>query len=389
MRARTEAKIWTMVPVLGVMLLAVLPAASARADETDAPVLSAPRLESQPQQLPEIVAKIEDEVISSLELQMAMNAAMRAKAARAASNPNRDPNDPPESFDRDDAERVLDSLIRGKVIYVLAKKAKTSIADAEVEEGLAQARSRLPEGEFEHLMEGRGITAGELEAKMREQLTCQKFFDDKTKGVAVTDEDVEQIYERLKEAGRMQKPETADVAHILILAPRDGSDEDIAEAKERIDQARDRIVNGKEDFGEVAKGVSEDHGSAPQGGLYESVPPNMMVPEFDKLMFELPIGEVSEPFQTQFGWHIMKVSERDPARPLEFDEVKGNIRRDLEAQAKQRAFSEFLEQAIGDVKVEVLLPKRDAAAASPDSPAGASSEASQEDEEPELPDEPS
>lgn len=187
----------------------------------------------------------------------------------------------------------------------------------------------------------------------------------------------------------MKKPETADVAHILILASRDASDEDIAEAKERIDQARDRIVKGKEDFGEVAKDVSEDHGSAPQGGLYESVPPNMMVPEFDKLMFELPIGEVSEPFQTQFGWHIMKVSERDPARPLEFDEVKGNIRRDLEAQAKQRAFSEFLEQAVGDVKVEVLLPKRDAAAASPDSPAGASSEASQEDEEPELPDEPS
>jgi peptidyl-prolyl cis-trans isomerase C len=284
---------------------------------------------------------------------------------------------------------VLESLIRGKAIYVLAKKAKTSVTDEEVDEGLAEAKKRLPEGEFEHLMEDRGITAQELDAKMREQLTCQKFFDEKTKDVEVTDEDVEQVYQKLKEAGRMQKPETADVAHILILAPREGTDEAIAEAKERIDAARDRVVNGKEDFGEVAKDVSEDRSSAPLGGLYENVPPNMMVPEFDKLMFELPIGEVSEPFQTRYGWHIMKVSERDPARTLEFDEVKDGIRRNLEAQAKQRAFGEFLETAIGDVKIEILLPRKDAAAPSPDSSAGIPAEGSKAGEEPELPDEPS
>jgi len=391
MHSRCEAKMWAIVPVFGALLLAVVSMSGAFAaeGEADAPAPVAPVLESQPQQIPEIVAKVDGEEITGEELQQAMMTAMRMKAARAASDPNRDPAQAPEQLDREDAERVLQSLIRGKVVYVLAKKAETAITDDEVNAEFAKVKESMPEGQLEQIMEARGITEDELKGKMREQLICQKFFDEKTKDITVTDDEVKQAYEGLKEAGRLSKPETADVAHILILAPRDGSEEDIAEAKKRIDAARDRVVNGKEDFGEVAKEVSEDESSAPRGGAFEDVPHERMVAEFDKLMFELPIGEVSEPFQTRYGWHIMKVSERDPARTLEFEEIHDDIRNAAETRAKNRAFNEFLEKAIADVNIEILLPKKEDAAVAPDAPAGAPEGASETAEEPELPDEPS
>ncbi len=384
MRTRSVAKMWAIVPVLGAMLLAVLSVSGAFAGEAEAPAL-----ESQPPQIPEIVAKVEGEEITGEELQQAMAAAMRMKAERAASDPNRDPSQPPEPLNREDAERVLQSLIRGKAIYVLAKRAETTIPEEAVNEEFAKVKGGMPEGQLEQIMAARGITEEELKAKMREQLICQKFFDEKTKDITVTDDEVKQAYEELKQAGRMEKPETADVAHILILAPQEGAEEVIAEAKTRIDAARDRVVNGKEDFGEVAKEVSEDESSAPRGGVFEDVPHDRMVPEFDKLMFELPIGEVSEPFQTRYGWHIMKVSERDPARPVEFEEVQDEIRNAVEARAKNREFGEFLEKAIADVKIEILLPKKEETPALPDAPAAAPGEESGKAEEPELPDEPS
>ena len=129
MHSRCEAKMWAIVPVFGALLRAVVSMSGAFAaeGEADAPAPAAPVLESQPQQIPEIVAKVDGEEITGEELQQAMMTAMRMKAARAASDPNRDPAQAPEQRDREDAERVLQSLIRCKVVYVLAKKAETAI----------------------------------------------------------------------------------------------------------------------------------------------------------------------------------------------------------------------------------------------------------------------
>lgn len=377
-----EARRWNLLPMASAVCLAMLLAPVAIAGEAEQP--AAPIVQEEESQLPPVVARVDGLEITGEEFEQAMVTAMRMKAAQSAGDPNRDPNQPPAGFERDDAERVLQSMIRSKAIYVLAKKAETTVTDEEVNEAFEKTKASMPEGRFEQIMEARGFTEATVKEKLREQLISQKFYDAKTKDVTVSDEEVQQAYDELKEAGRMEKPETADVSHILILAPREGTEEEVAEAKKEIDAIRARIVEGKEDFGEVAKEVSEDEESKPRGGLYEDVPHGMMVPEFDKLLFELPLNEVSEPFQTRFGWHIMKVNGRDEAGTMDYESVKERVREAVETRAKGMAFNEYLESAVDDLKIEILLPRKEEA----DSTDAPSEAPEAENGEAELPDEP-
>jgi peptidyl-prolyl cis-trans isomerase SurA len=96
------------------------------------------------------------------------------------------------------------------------------------------------------------------------------------------------------------------VRHILIQTNEILDD---AAARQKLGDIRARILGG-EDFAAVAKVVSEDEQSAIQGGDLGWSGPGTFVPAFEKTVSELPIGEISQPFRTQFGWHILRVEER-------------------------------------------------------------------------------
>ncbi|KAA8735643.1 peptidylprolyl isomerase [Acinetobacter qingfengensis] len=91
--------------------------------------------------------------------------------------------------------------------------------------------------------------------------------------------------------------------HILIQPSEVVSPED---AKQKIEQIYQRLKQGA-DFSELAATYSNDPGSARDGGSLGWVAPGVMVPEFEKIMTETPAGQISVPFQTQYGWHILKV----------------------------------------------------------------------------------
>ncbi|WP_420535103.1 peptidylprolyl isomerase [Acinetobacter populi] len=93
--------------------------------------------------------------------------------------------------------------------------------------------------------------------------------------------------------------------HILIQPSEVISPED---AKQRIDQIYQRLQQGA-DFSELAATYSADPGSARNGGSLGWVTPGVMVPEFETVMKNTPVGQISQPFQTQYGWHILKVED--------------------------------------------------------------------------------
>ena len=96
------------------------------------------------------------------------------------------------------------------------------------------------------------------------------------------------------------------VRHILITPDQIIDDET---AKQRLEDARERITAGEE-FGEVAKLLSDDPGSANSGGEMGWTSPGTFVPEFEEVADQSDLGVVSEPFRTRFGWHILEVMER-------------------------------------------------------------------------------
>jgi peptidyl-prolyl cis-trans isomerase SurA len=108
------------------------------------------------------------------------------------------------------------------------------------------------------------------------------------------------------------------VRHILIASTAVVSP---VEAQPRIQRLRERIVNG-EDFAALAKANSSDTRSATQGGELGWVSPGDLVPQFEQAMDALPVGGLSQPVQSQFGWHLIEVLERRQRDVT--DEVKRN-----------------------------------------------------------------
>jgi hypothetical protein len=108
-------------------------------------------------------------------------------------------------------------------------------------------------------------------------------------------------------------------------------------------------LKGGEDFAAVAKAVSIDTGSGAKGGDLGCNPKGVFVPEFDQAASTLPIGQLSDPIQTQYGWHIILVRER---RTQPFDAARQQVQAALNQQA-QGAFRQFLQQAASTARVTV------------------------------------
>ena len=140
--------------------------------------------------------------------------------------------------------------------------------------------------------------------------------------------------------------------HILIKTSAAMTD-DIA--KQRLLQVRERIVQGGESFSDLAKRFSND-GSAPQGGSLGWLNPGESVPQFEKVMKSLKVGEVSEPVQTQFGWHLIVVDERrnqDMADQFQ----RNQVRQRIFMQRSEAAYEAWLQQARNQSYVDNRLEK--------------------------------
>jgi peptidyl-prolyl cis-trans isomerase C len=134
--------------------------------------------------------------------------------------------------------------------------------------------------------------------------------------------------------------EQAKARHILIRfkgsrVPVKPNQQDLGEedALVRTQAIRERLVKG-EDFAAVAKAESDDAGSGAQGGDLGAFSRGGMVPVFDQAAFTLPIGEISQPVKSQFGWHLIQVRDRT-ARS--FAEVKADIDKRLQTENAQKA----------------------------------------------------
>ena len=129
-----------------------------------------------------------------------------------------------------------------------------------------------------------------------------------------------------------------NVRHILLRA-REGLSE--SEARERLRRLRERIVTGT-DFAEIAKLHSED-ASSQKGGDLGWVAPGDTVPEFERAMNDLKEGEVSEPIQTPFGWHLVQVVQRR-SDELSDDRKKAAARQAIRARKADEAYQDWLRQ---------------------------------------------
>jgi parvulin-like peptidyl-prolyl isomerase len=258
---------------------------------------------------------------------------------------------------------ILAQMINDELLLQAAEKAGVTYTREEAVAEIEKAKQSMPSPDmFKRYLDMMNMDEDTLIELVRQQKLREKYV--KANIPPVTDDELQAEYNKLKEQGNLdRKQETADVQHILIKV--EGTDVAAwADAKKKIDEIRQRIVNG-EDFGKVAQETTEDPGSKERGGAYPDTPKGQMVPEFDERMWSLPIGEVSEPFRTQFGWHIMKVNARHEKGPMTLDEVRDQMTRMLERKKEQEFVQKTVDELKPQAKIETLYTPKETAPAMP------------------------
>ena len=163
------------------------------------------------------------------------------------------------------------------------------------------------------------------------ELNKESFFDQ----VEVSDEAIQDLYkQRIANLAEQRR-----AAHILIEA----SDANDADAKAKIEQVAKRLAAG-EDFAALAKEVSEDPGSAKEGGDLGFAGPGVYDPAFEKALYALDKGQVSAPVRSEFGWHLIKLLDVQSPEVPSLESMKPELVRELKAQQVEQRFVEASKQ---------------------------------------------
>ncbi|HKF04585.1 MAG TPA: peptidyl-prolyl cis-trans isomerase [Candidatus Sulfotelmatobacter sp.] len=180
-------------------------------------------------------------------------------------------------------------------------------------------------------------------------------------GIQITQADLQKYYDDHRDQYRV--PEQVKVSHILIKTPLPGpdgkvDDKGVAEAQHRAEDLLKQLKSGAK-FETLAEKYSEDPGSAKQGGSLGLIGRGQTVPEFEKTAFSLPKGQISDLVKSSYGFHIIRVDDKQDAHMKSLDEVKSEIEPILRHQRAQQIAQQKAETLLADARKNGL----DAAAA--------------------------
>lgn len=241
-------------------------------------------------------------------------------------------------------DRFANMYAERKLLLNAARAANINITQAQIDSVLSiQYDGAGGQENFEKFIQQRGFTMEEVNTDIEEGLTIQKFVRKSVEeNLEITEEDIQSAYEEDKKA---------TVRHILMNT-QGKSDSEKAEIKDKMEDIRERAQSG-EDFAELAREYSEDPGSKNNGGLYQNIERGQMVEEFDERAFSMPIGEISDVFETQFGYHILTVLERSKETEP-FDKVHDRLKNQLEQRKYNDAYQAFMDELKERYEFEVV-----------------------------------
>jgi foldase protein PrsA len=236
-------------------------------------------------------------------------------------------------------QAYLAQQIRRAVLRPAAAELGVEVTDAQVQDQLDQIKSQFSsEKEFEKALADRGFTALELDELIRDEILQGKIRAKVTEDTAASQEEVRDYYESRAEVYKQTK-----VQHILV------NKGDLAgDISNRLQGAPGDRVD--ELFAKLAKRYSTDSSNKNSAGELGWVSPGSLVAEFEEAMDSLEAGEVSDPVQTDFGVHVIRVTGR---RQQPYSRVADEIEARLSGTAAEDAYTEWLKNAYEEAGVEV------------------------------------
>ncbi len=243
---------------------------------------------------------------------------------------------------------IVKNLIQREILFTFAMKSIPKDIDQKTATAFEDLKKRYKDPkDFENAMKNAGTNEKEVKEKIRKNIILENYVNSVASEIKVTDAEKKEFYEKNKDI--FKDPEMVKASHILIKVDEKQSDKD---AKAKIDAVYKELKSGKS-FEELAKKYSQD-GSAANGGDLGFFPRGAMVKEFENVAFSTPQGKYSEPFKTQFGYHIVKVTEKRPAKTYGYDEVSKHIESKIKMDKLKGVLDKKVEEGKKTVKVEIL-----------------------------------
>lgn len=234
------------------------------------------------------------------------------------------------------AKQVLTQLVQQALIDQYGKDQKINIAQADVDKKETEIKAKYPPGQFEAILKQQGLSETDVQAILRQQLIIEKAV---APMVHVSDSDIKAYFD--KNHATLDKPEQVRARHILV------ADEKTANTIESKLKA-----GGK--FADLAKQYSTDPSTKDKGGELGFFGKGQMVPAFQTAAFSLPVGAISAPVKSPFGWHIINVEEKKPATVATLASTRQQIKDTLTQQQEQQQIPVFLQGLRAKANIQVF-----------------------------------
>ncbi|WP_340023130.1 peptidylprolyl isomerase [Paenibacillus sp. FSL K6-1096] len=239
---------------------------------------------------------------------------------------------------------TLENLITTTLVGQEAKKANITVTDADINQEIEDLTKQFGgEEALNNALQQSSMTIDDLKKQMPLQVEIRKLIEPK---VTVTDEEISKYFDENKAS--FNQEEEVRASHILV------------KTKEEAEAIVKQLKEGA-DFAALAKEKSADTGSKDNGGDLNFFKKGDMVPEFSDAAFKLKVGETSGAVKSDYGYHVIKVTDRKEAHEYTLAEKKDEIKKTLTAQKVQQMSSGWLADLTKNAKItNTLTDKPDA-----------------------------
>lgn len=236
-------------------------------------------------------------------------------------------------------KQTEEGMIMEIVLTDAVKAAGITTEPAEVAARIEQIKTQLPaETTIEQMVTQQGLTMDSFKEELTTQMAIQKMMEVEAEKVTeATDEEAQTFYNENTE--RFMRPEQVRASHILIKTEASDTAEVKAAAKAKAETLAKQAQDGA-DFATLAQ-ENSDCPSKENGGDLNFFSKDRMVPEFSEAAYNMSVGDISGVVETQFGYHVIKVTDKKAAEQVAFTDVVANIKGYLTQQKKQQVVQAF------------------------------------------------
>jgi peptidyl-prolyl cis-trans isomerase C len=251
-------------------------------------------------------------------------------------------------------KQAVDNIINRTLLDQAVDKEGVAASQDEIDARMEEIRAQMgSDEEFAARLAMMGMTEELLEAEMGTAIKVEKLLEKRGDVTEVTEAELKAYYDQNRD--RFKQSEQVEASHILIKVEPDDSDAAKYEKRREAERVLAELGQGA-DFAQMAT----QHSACPSkqnGGSLGFFRRGQMVKPFEDAAFGLEVGQTSGIVETQFGYHIIKLTDRQEAKDIPFAEAKDGLAQYLDGQKRQEAMNSYIQGLRDDAEIEYAEPE--------------------------------